>query len=74
MSLVESNFETVGVLYADIVSYLMARIQNISNDSELFENVSELLNQLGKIMKLKSSVKLTEMIKNLTIYGVKSIL
>ncbi len=72
VSMVDSNFETVGILCADIVGYLMARIQNISNDSELFENVSpEMLQNNGKIRKLISSEKLINKIKSLTVYSVK---
>lgn len=72
VSMVDSNFETVGILYADIVGYLMARIDTISNDSELFENLSpEMLQNNGKIKKLISSQKLIDMIKNLTVYGEK---
>lgn len=73
VNMVDSNFETVGILYADIVGYLMARIQTISNDSELFENVPpEMFDKIGKIRKLKSSVSLINKIKTLTVYGVKT--
>lgn len=68
-----SNFETVGILYADIVGYLKARIDTISNDSELFENIpkDQLLNN-GKIKKLLSSKSLIDGIKNLVKYSVKT--
>ena len=71
--LAHSNFNTVGILYADIIGYLMARIDVISNDSELFENIpSELFQSHGKIRKLKSSVKLISKIKNVEIYQRKN--
>lgn len=66
-----SNFNTVGILYADIVGYLAARIDTISNDVELFENIppEQLLNH-GKVKKLKSSVELIAKIKKLDKYKV----
>lgn len=70
---VASNFETVGIAYADIVGYLMARIDTISNDSELFENIpQENFEQNGKIKKLKSSIQIMNKVKQLTIYEVKA--
>jgi len=47
-----SNFHTVGILYADIVGYLMARIDNISNDNEIFDNLSDKeIQSNGKYLK-----------------------
>ncbi len=67
-----SNFETVGILYADIVSYLSARIDTISNDVELFENIPEdQLENNGKVKKLKSSQALIERVKKLDRYIVE---
>ena len=67
-----SNLETVGILYADIVGYLMARIETIANDSELFENIPpEAFETNGKIRKLKTSMSLVDKIKSLSIYEVK---
>lgn len=55
----KSCFNTVGILYADIVGYLFARIETISNDSELFENISrDEFMKNGKIRKFLSSIEL----------------
>jgi hypothetical protein len=67
-----SNFHTVGILYADIVGYLSARIDTISNDSELFESIPvDQFENNGKVKKLKSSVELIKKIKNLDRYEVR---
>lgn len=68
----DSDFNTIGVLYADIVGYLSARIDTISNDLELFANISpeELANN-GKIKKLRSSQILINAVKSLKAYTVK---
>lgn len=62
----QSNFHTVGVLFADLVAYLAARIDNISSDAELFQ---ELPNDPGKenskLRKLESSMQLVSRIKQL---------
>lgn len=72
VSIVASNFETVGLAYADIVGYLVARIDTIVNDSELFENIPpELFETNGKIKKLRSSVRLITKIKRLSLYAVE---
>lgn len=69
---VTSNFNTVGIAYADIVGYLVARIDTITNDSELFENIPpELFESNGKIKKLRSSLELISLIKNLSLYQMK---
>ncbi len=68
----DSDFNTIGILYADLVGYLSARIDTISNDSELFENIPpEEFEKNGKIRKLKSSKKLIDAIKSLKAYTVK---
>lgn len=67
-----SNFQTVGILYADIVGYLMSRIETIANDSDLFESIPpEAFKTNGKIRKLKSSMNLINKIKRLTLYEIK---
>jgi len=73
VNIVTSNFETVGILYADIVGYLSGRIDNINNDSELFQNIPkhELENN-GKIKKLKSSVRLINLIKQIKRFKVNA--
>jgi hypothetical protein len=67
-----SRFETVGILYADLIGYLEARVDTISSDIELFENIpaSELKNN-GKVKKLISSKKLLKQIKQLNLYKIK---
>ena len=68
----DSDINTIGILYADIVGYLSARIDTISNDSELFENVpTDEFEKNGKIRKYISSKKLIEAIKSLKAYTVK---
>ena len=68
-----SNFHTVGILYADIIGYLSARIDTISNDSELFESIpADELKNNGKVKKLISSVDLIKKIKKLERYEVKT--
>ena len=70
--MVSSNFNTVGILYADMIGYLAARIDTISNDQELFENIptDQLLNN-GKVRKLKTSMALINKIKQLDKYEIK---
>ena len=66
-----SGFHTVGVLYADIVGYLYARVDTIANDSELFQNIPpEQWENNGKIKKLKSSTNLLGLIKKFDRYEV----
>jgi hypothetical protein len=68
----DSNFQTVGILYADIVGYLMSRIDTISNDSDLFERIPpELLEANNKISKMKTSLTLINKIRKLSLYEVK---
>ncbi len=72
VALVNSCFETVGILYADIMAYLLARIDVISNDHELFEGITpEMIKKSGKYKKLVSSKKLIGHIKNLDLYEVR---
>lgn len=67
-----SRFETVGILYADLIGYLLARIETISSDAELFENIPpEELKNNGKVKKLNSSKKLLDQIKQLNLYKLK---
>ncbi|MFZ5857919.1 MAG: hypothetical protein ACOYZ6_13905 [Chloroflexota bacterium] len=67
-----SNFHTVGILYADIVGYLMARIETIANDSELFESIPpEAFENNGKIKKMRTSLNLIDKIKGLSLYEIK---
>lgn len=66
---VRSSFDTVGLMFADIVGYLTARIVTISNDSELFEGLTpEQFERNGKIRKLRSSTELISLIKQIQVY------
>lgn len=66
-----SGFQTVGILYADIVGYLAARIETISSDIELFENITpEMIRTNGKLKKLQSSDTIIKRIKRLEWYNV----
>ena len=71
-TMASSNFNTVGILYADIIGYLAARIDIISNDSELFEDITpEQYKTNGKIRKLKTSKNLISDVKNIGKYEIK---
>lgn len=64
-----SGFETVGILYADIVGYLQARVETISSDAELFENITaEHWDTNGKLKKLRSSTEILQGIKELDVH------
>lgn len=66
-----SNMHTVGILFADIVGYLSARIDTIKNDSDLFENIPpDEFEKNGKIRKYLRSVELIEIIKNFEGYKI----
>jgi len=70
--LANSCFHTVGILYADVVGYLLGRIDTISMDSEMFDNISEEdYEKNGKLKKLKSSKNLIEKVKFIKRYRVK---
>jgi Protein of unknown function (DUF3800) len=69
---VKSSFHTVGILYADLVGYLFARVDNIGNDLELFENLSsEDISNHGKLKKLKSSQTLMRLVKEFKPFQIK---
>lgn len=64
-----SGFDTVGLMFADLVGYLAARIDVISNDAELFEGLTpEQMAKNGKLRKLESSSELIGKIKKLDLY------
>lgn len=68
-----SDFNTVGILYADIFGYLFARYDTISNDGELFENLTEEHKKTnGKYLKLQSSTKLLDLIKEFKAFEIVS--
>ena len=63
-----SSFETVGLMFADLVGYLAGRIDTISNDSDLFEGLTEeQFERNGKIKKLRSSEDLIAKINKLSL-------
>lgn len=70
----KSGFHTIGILLTDIVCYLSGRIDVISNDAELFENIpkEEFANN-GKIKHLLTSKELLRKVKNIKIYQRKLI-
>ena len=64
-----SNFDTVGIMYADLVGYLAGRIETISNDVELIDGLTEEQMRInGKLRKLQSSKELIGKIKRMNIY------
>jgi hypothetical protein len=64
----ESCYETIGILYTDIVAYLIARVETIGNDSELFASIPpEEFENNGKIKKLKNSTELIQRVKSFKI-------
>jgi len=67
-----SNFETVGILYADLVGYLFGRIDNIAKDIDLFESLSaEQIETNNRLKKLKTSNELIKLLKVFKAYEVK---
>lgn len=70
VSCTKSTFDTVGIMYADLVAYLAGRIETIKNDVELFEGLDEVhFEQNGKIRKLKTSTELIRKIKKLKTFS-----
>ena len=66
---VGSSFETVGMMFADLVGYLTGRVDDIANDSELFEGLNpEQFEKNGKIRKLRSSQDLIAKIRRHEMY------
>lgn len=62
----KSTFDTIGLMFSDIVGYLTTRIDTISNDAELFEGITpEQFMTNGKLRKLKTSSELIVKIKQL---------
>ena len=66
----KSNYDTVGIMFTDLVGYLAGRVDTISNDSDLFEGLThEQFERNGKIRKLRSSQDLISKINNLEIFA-----
>lgn len=69
-----SNRETVGILYADIVGYLMGRIDVISNDIDMFDGLTaEQIEANGRLRKLRTSTELVQLIEKFNTYKVVSV-
>ena len=65
----KSSCETVGLMFADVVGYLLSRVETIANDAELFEGMSpEQLQNSGQMRKLRSSTELISLLKGLKLY------
>ena len=65
-----SSFDTTGLMYADIVGYLLGRIATISADVELFEGLTEAdLATSSAARRLRTSKALTAKIRRLTTYS-----
>lgn len=64
-----SGFDTVGLMFADLVGYLAGRVDTIGNDAALFEGLTaEQLETNGKIRKLRSSSNLIQKLRALDLY------
>lgn len=67
-----SNSETIGIMYADLIGYLYGRIATISQDAEVFGLSPLQLETDTRYRKLKSSTELIRVIKKLKIYELKN--
>ncbi len=64
--------DAVGLMFADLVAYLVGRADTISNDAELFEGLDkEQFKRSSRIRKLQSSTDLLKKLKRLDIYRKK---
>lgn len=64
-----SSFDTVGLMFADLVGYLQGRIETISNDVEFLDGIPEQHFEMnGSLMKLRSSKELIAKLKSLDVY------
>jgi hypothetical protein len=73
VAVAKSTFDTIGIMYADIVGYITGRVDTISNDVELFDGLTpQQLEENGKIKKLRSSEELIGKIKKLNLYKHKA--
>ena len=74
VTVTQSSFETVGIMFSDLVGYLAGRVDTIANDADLFQGLTpEQFENNGKIRKLRSSQELISKIKKLTIYDHSSL-
>ncbi|MBN1351933.1 DUF3800 domain-containing protein [candidate division KSB1 bacterium] len=69
IQIVRSNYQTMGLCYADIVAYLMSRIDNIEVDSQLFEELqTEYARNNMQLKKYLTSTEIISSIKNMKVY------
>lgn len=66
--LARSNFETIGVMYADLVAYLFGRREIISKDKALPALTADQRKTDGRVRKLESSKELLSLVKDLKAY------
>jgi len=64
---VQSNNESIGVIYTDIVGYLIGRIDNIKNDIDLFNNLDDSKKKTS-FRKLETSTELIKVIKHIEFF------
>lgn len=64
---VNSKNEAIGIILSDIVGYFLGRIDNIKNDIDLFEDISDNRKDV-KVKKLNASQDLIKIIKNIKYY------
>lgn len=65
----QSSFDTIGLMFADLVGYLAARVDLLSADAQLFEGLSpQELAKDGQYRKLTASRDLLDKVKKLTLY------
>lgn len=67
----KSNFETIGILYADLVVYLYGRHEVLSKDKNIEKLSPDQTKTDHRVKKIKISKKLLKIIKNLKAYEVK---
>lgn len=66
---IQSNMQTVGICYADIVGYLMSRIDNIQVDQSLFEGLNNAEAQKNvQLRKVITSTSIIQSIKSMQVY------
>jgi len=65
-----SSFHTIGLMYADIVGYLLGRIDTISADVDLFDGLTDTeLASSNMARRLRTSMDLAAKIRRLTTYS-----
>ena len=68
----KSGFETIGLLYADLIAYLFGRYDIHKNDLIFFKDLPpEKLQNDGRFKKLKTSKELLGILASLKSYSIK---